>query len=357
MEILTIRRAARLAGAGAPLAALLLGGCLREDVVQPVREAVAVHAMAVAGSTTFGVALSNISVLGAGRPISGATVRLLRGDATVTLVEVGSSSTYCFRPATDEPGFGGIVSAQCYAANLTEPIGARETLGLEIELNDGTVIRGATVTPALPEQVVPTGGEPVTVTFYLEGFANGFSIEPPTLEVRWHSVDDRPAQVLIEPRLIFRHGTGIEPGDCNFYFGVHSGPLSRSPGRVRLSTFCPGNTEDPVWDSAYVDLLVVAYDESYVRYAAAFHEDGTGVVLEHAAAGIELVSGNALVTGVFGSAAPVSVPLTLHAIVVDRRSVGGLGRTAVSALQADLDPDQRLPAAERERAGHLGREW
>lgn len=312
----------RACAAATALATLLLGGCLREDIVQPVRAPVAVHAMAVVGSSTFGVALSRVTLIGLGQPVTGATIRLLRESATVPLVEVGESSSYCFSTTPDfDRGGGQPSAAQCYAANLNEPIGAGERLELEIELGDGTVIHGATTTPAQPEQITPPGNEAVEVTFHIDGFAGGgFSIEEAALDVSWHAVDDRPAEIALDLRRIFYGDTGMEPTDCGFLSPYYSSAPTRSPARINVPLFCHGDTPDPVWDSVDVDLLIYAYDASYVRYADAFLEDGTGVVLEHAASGIWPVAGDALVTGVFGSAAPTRHPLRLRSVVVDRRT-------------------------------------
>lgn len=289
--------------------ALFATGCLREEIVQPVRDSIAVHAVAIVGATTFGLTLSRVSSTLAVEPVFGATVRLLRDSTSTTLVQSGTSSSFCFATTQAGPG-GNEAAAQCYAAILATAIREHETLELEIELPDGSVIRGRTTTPATVEPQTPAPNDDVEVESFIS--AGGSFMESEPLLVVWHDEADRRADLRMEALRFFEGDSAVAVVDCFEYGGETTALLPRSPAYVE-APHCNGAP----WDSADVRLTIATYDDNYVRYAVAVGVDGTGVVLEHAGVGIERIVGDDVVVGVFGSVARVTFPLTLHAVVTD----------------------------------------
>ena len=304
-------RALRFLGPAVVLCAT--AGCLRESNIEPVRETVMVHSVATVGRMAHGVTLAILSTRGVPSPLNGATITLRRGDDVITLAQAGTTSPLCFDPEAPP------IEAQCYAAELQTPIESGETLDLTIELPDGTRIVGSTTTPAPPVVEEPAAGSDVQIEFIQEfDGSSGFSIHDAPVEVRWTGTGDRPADVQLDVDAIYDDGVEVECGDVFFEETTHT----RSPAHVRAPFHCQGSHEDPVYDSARVTLRVVAYDDNASDYIEATNETGTGIVIDGASPGLDVADGSALMSGVFGSAAQATVPVTLHATLVVAQSGG-----------------------------------
>lgn len=299
--------------------AALASTCLRESTIEPVRETVMVHGMAQVGSTSIGIAVASVSPAGLPSPASGATVTLRRGETGVVLTQAGPASSFCFAPSE----FGFEAEAECYAAVLGEAIESGETLALDIELADGTRIVGRTTAPMPPVLEQPQPGSELEIEFFFDEFF----VERSPIEVRWSGTGG-PADLLLSVDAIFDDGSEFDcPGD-DFFGGVLH---SRSPAHVSAPYHCAGNPNDQVWDSAYVDLSVVGYDDNARAYIAATEDSGAGLVLDGASPGLELTAGDALVSGVFGSAARTTAALTLRSTVASgSRANGARGRGAAA---------------------------
>ena len=293
------------------LAAIALaGGCIRESNIEPIRETVMVHGMMRVGSSSVGIAIAHVSTSGAATPLNGATVRVRRGDVETTLVQATSASSYCFAPSADAG------AAQCYAGSLGTPIESGETIGLTIELADGTHIVGSTVAPSPPAVEEPSAGADIVVEFVIEPIGSGFSLEQSPIEVRWSGTDGRPADVHLVGDRLFDDGAEVDCGDDVIIDQIEH---TRSPAHVTAPLHCTTTFEDPAWDSAYVTLHVVAYDDNALDYFAAIDDQGAGVVLDGASPGLEVVSGDELVSGVLGATAHETRSFTLRGVVIDPR--------------------------------------
>lgn len=308
-----------------PLVALGLTGCLKDEVIAPDRTVVSIHAMATTGSSSFGVAISRVAPIGLAQPLTGATVRMTRDSAVLVLVEAGNRSGVCFDPLADDPFsfFPITADAQCYATTLDRPIDSGEQLDVEIELPDGTLVRGSTRTPQPAELLEPAPGSAVPVVFHIERFDDrGFSIRAEPIEVAWQQESTQPADVFLILRRVFRGNVGTE-SDCGDVMDLET---TRSPAFLQASP-CDYSEEEGLGDSLWVDVRIVGYDASYTRYRDAVDEQGTGIIVDHLSAGLSKVSGDALVVGVFGSASTSTSPLTLHTTVIDELAAQRLSPT------------------------------
>ncbi|HEX6588453.1 MAG TPA: hypothetical protein VF039_05475 [Longimicrobiales bacterium] len=319
------------------LVALACGGCLRESTIEPVRETVMVHSVMRVGSTSIAVALGRVSRTGVSSGIGDAAVWLQRDGVEIPLDNLGVAGV-CFG---DEPAPAG---ARCYAASHLPAIEPGEALGLRIELADGTRIVGSTTTPAAPVIESPAAGADLTVTFVKEvhGNSGGYSLDNAPIEVRWSGTDSDPADVLIHVDRLFDDGSEI---DCSEFFSFGESVHARSPAHVDAPVHCSSSAADPLWDSAYVTLHVAGFDRNALDYIAATDET-VGVIIDGASPGLDVVDGDVLLSGVFGSVAVATAPLTLRTELV---TISGSRASGAPARAAAAHGSGSRPRSSRRR--------
>ena len=301
------------------LIALLTGGCLREDFVEPTQDSVAVHALARVGDESLHVALSYSSVLFTSHPVQGATVVSRRGDV-VTAHEYRRGHP-CVAPDNDDG------SIACYTIPELPPFVEGESVALEITLPDGTRVVGETTLPERPQVLAPSAGASIERVIVAQPTTSGgdYFLHTEPLQVEW---DDGgvEAQVGIDVVALFRDGQRFT--ECRH--GLDR--VTRSPARVDVPLCALGIEE--VWDSMHAIVNVAAYDAAYREYVAAFNGTSVGVVREHALAGLDVVAGDRIVAGVFGSAAVTQVPIVIHWTIDDRRPSGNRATGAPARAEA-----------------------
>ena len=248
----------------------------------------AVHSLLIAGAGTATVQVTrNDPRLPLGEEgLSGASVRLLHATDTLTLREAPANEL-------DPPdGLGGR-----YTAAVPNGILAGGVYELLVELPTGSA-RGVTRVLHPPRIISPDPGLRVSVE---EGSV-------------WVPVDiSAPsaagARVMLRSEVLYRGGTAVGDPNCRFPAGAEASP---PPSAHQISgiqiqppvCLSADLTQPAEWDSLDVQLIAVAYDSAYVRYAERTFE-AEGAYIPYVSVGIE----GAL--GFFSNGAEESVPVRI----------------------------------------------
>jgi hypothetical protein len=266
----------RAAGAALALAALA-GGC--GDFVRPPvhlpgdPRQVLVHAVLRAGSDSADVLVSRVGSGDGYIAVSGATVRIIRGDTRTVLPESSQGR---------------------YVALIPGGVRAGEEYELEVNLSTGERVRGRTTVPAAPVPQTPAEGAHVAL-----GPEPGYLFSTPPMVLRW------AAEGRVGLRAWSSRVWAPVP-DTRCYAGLYlpGGPIditheemeADSARRVLMVLSCGDGWEnlrvEP--DSLEMTVAMTAYDENYLAHA----RDAENGVPEHDARG-----GLEGAYGVFGSAA------------------------------------------------------
>ena len=295
--------------------AVAAAACFRaDDPIEVDETAIHVHAVLQAGADTATVVITRPGsyetfdyVL---VPVTGASVRLIRGADTTELLPRADGGCVTFGRTPLGNGDG------CYDATFAAPIQVGEEWELDITLADGVRITGATRVPTAPTITAPAAGEEFTVRCQGEydciPMWDPF-VEPPQraalglIPMGWI----KPAGAdYIQFGLDVRRVAGAASNTiCQFYPEPLYDPFQTSRDTLSwpiygLDCHQRGTRLVQPWDSMFVDVVVSTASEEYSEYERAVFS-GQSVRFDAVRAGVEGAY------GVFGAMASARQPVVL----------------------------------------------
>jgi hypothetical protein len=304
----------------AVLALAALVGCTREPTpLSLTGEQLMIHSLVLAGSETVHVHLARALSdpirdpdLPGGfvfsRPVSGADVRLIQGQTTVTLSEAPPG----FPPCALTPTSGGQdptqAEAGCYAARVPGGIRGGDQYRLEVRLGAAGSAEGQATVPDVPQFTGGDGRTRHSLVFGPGFWGGGAAVAIPVryqLPARVNGV-----RVGIQLDEVFHGGRQVPEATCYPFGGDPLVRRSAATDSIRLElhgVYCRRDSgarvEEFAPDSVLGRVVLTGFDSTYVRYAEAAQQ--------RSAEGSRLRAGVSGALGVFAGGSTVTRPITL----------------------------------------------
>ncbi len=274
------------------MAAFAIAGCglVRDPVAVDVDGSIQVHSLLVAGAPMAAVLITRVDPNGSSasfdvpaRPVENASVMLIRGGDTLTLVGGAAGGEACVATGFGSPDDPADFATGCYAGPVPDGIEAGATYELRVVLPSGGEVEGSVVVPEPPHLITPEPGTMLGDPFH----------------VRWAGLPDRRIDIHVDPH----------PDGCRAWLNTREGFgataslafIDVDSAAVRVAFLeCDEPTDTPF----PADVVLTVYDAPFSHYMTL----GSGSIgVENASVGITGAY------GVFAGAAQDRVEVTLAA--------------------------------------------